>query len=358
MQTFINVVVTLILLPWPILLMMSPMMFDAPGSENSKNALIDLILILCYPVGIAVLYWLFGARYFGISGLTFTIISSVIVFSALSLFGFPERLQNLQKGITNSGYSVAENKVYYNAKPVEAADSESFHIFDAVESVLYMQDYARDKGHFYYLGNIVEGVTVDGLRRETINDETYWLNQNQVIYDDKILRGADPDNFSGFDGYPGWTHSVKDGQFIVFSYGDHLPIVDKESFTPLNEFYAKDKNQVFEKSRPILTEADAESFEFVDHSEFARDKDHVYYLSTEQPFAIAEADPESFEILDRGYAKDKNHVYHVIQYQSVEILRQADVSSFEVTKYDEKTKAEARDNRYLYNNGKVIGDRE
>jgi len=64
MQILINIVVTFFLMFWPIVFMMSPMMFDAPGSENDKEHIVTMVLILCYPISLSLLLWLSGAKYF------------------------------------------------------------------------------------------------------------------------------------------------------------------------------------------------------------------------------------------------------------------------------------------------------
>jgi hypothetical protein len=144
---------------------------------------------------------------------------------------------------------------------------------------------------------------------------------------------------------------------MVFSYGLPLPAVDKATFTPLSDEVAKDKEHIFERQIQILAEADTATFAQMENSDFAKDKNHIYYIATKLPFAVKDADPGSFEILERGYAKDKNSIYRVHQYQSVEKLKQADVASFEATQYDAATKSEARDANHYYFAGKVVGDR-
>lgn len=266
-------------------------------------------------------------------------------------------LFNAQKGIANSGYSIAEDRVYYDAKLIDVADSGTFKVLENKRHY-FSSDFAADKQYFYCRGKVVDGFSVDNLKSVKVAGDIYWFNKSQVVYDDKILTGANPEQFGGFDNHAGWTYSINNGQYQVFSYGDPLPQVDKDSFTPLNDFIAKDRKHVFEKDTPILSGADSASFELFSNShDFGKDKDHVYYIATKQPFLIDGADPESFEIYDRGYLKDKNNVYHVIQYQRIDTLTQADVQSFEETQYDDATKSEARDKNYYYYDGKVVGSR-
>lgn len=356
MQIIINIVLTFMLMFWPILLMMSPMMFDAPGSENDKSHATSMMLVLCYPIGIFILLWMFGGSYFGYGGFKLVVISSVIVVSALSVFGYFGMLLNLHKGIANSGYSVVDQNVYYDGKLLEGADGETFNTL-ASERRRDAPEYATDKNFLYYSGKVVEGASIKQLKNKVINMDEYWLNNEQVIYDGKILPDANPAEFSGFEGFTGWVYSISDGRYIVYSYGVPLPGVDKLTFSPLNDFIAKDKHHVFEKHNLILNNVDAVTFELLEDHDFARDKNYIYYISTKQPFAVEGIDPDSFEILDRGYLKDKNNVYHVVQYERIEKMEQADVETFEATQYDDVNKSEATDAKHYYYDGLVVGDR-
>ncbi len=357
MQIFINILTSLILLFWPIMVMMSPMMFDAPGSDNDKSNFINLMVVLSYPIALFLFLGVFGQRYLGFNSFVLAVISAIIIASLFSLFGFFDRLSNLTKGIANTGYSVVDSTVYHNGKPLEGADAGTFVAVEDDAFIYTASDYATDKHHLYYNGKAVEGVTVNNLRKEIIDRDIYWFNDTQVIHQDRIIPGANPDDFHTFENFSGWSYSSTNGQTIFYSYDQPLPAVNKDSFTPLNDFFAKDNRQIFEKEKPILPEADAASFNLLEDHDFARDKDNIYYLATKNPFAIPNADVNTFQILGRGYLKDKNHIYLVHQYQSIETLHQVDVPTFEVTQYDESTKSEARDKNHFYYDGKIVGPR-
>ena len=341
---------------WPILLMMSPMMFDAPGSENNKSHATSMMLILCYPIGLFILLWMFGGSYFGFSGFKLVVISSVIVVSAFSVFGYFGMLLNLNKGIANSGYSVVEKNAYYNGKLLKDADGETFNTLDA-EHRMSASEYAMDKKSLYYYGKIVAGARVEPLTKKVISMDVYWLSSEQVIYNGKILPDANPAEIAGFEGFSGWVYSINEGRYLVYSYAVPLPAVDQITFTPLNDFIAKDKHHVYEKHNLILKDADAMTFELFENHDFARDKNQLYYMSTKEPFAVEGVAPDSFEILLRGYVKDKNSVYHVVQYERLEKIEQADVATFEATQYDDINKSEARDVKHYYYDGVIVGDR-
>lgn len=357
MQIFVNIAVTFVLSFWPVMFMMSPMMFDAPGSVNDKNAIVNLMLVMCYPVGLFFILGITGIHYFGISGYKLAAASTVIIAFAFSIFGYYGLLLNAIKGIASSGYSVVVDKVYFDGKPIQGVDSQTF-IFPAADKMRSAYSYyARDKQHLYYRGKVVKDALAEDIHEVENSRGLYWHNNKQVLYDDKVLHGATPENFSPYKDFTGWARSDTGHEFNVFSYGKQLPTVDGESFAPLNDFYARDKNKIFFKDELILPGADAASFRLLSEHDFARDKNHVYYLSSKQPFIIGDADPASFEVFDRGYAKDKNNIFHVKQFAMVEKLGQADVASFEVTEYDEANRSEARDAKHYYFDGKIVGDR-
>lgn len=80
---------------------------------------------------------------------------------------------------------------------------------------------------------------------------------------------------------------------------------DDKTFEVLdNKEYAKDKNNVYYKGRPIVG-ADAGTFVLLKAGRYAKDKNHVYLLDT----IVVNADPNSFAELEYPYAKDKKSIY-------------------------------------------------
>lgn len=100
-----------------------------------------------------------------------------------------------------------------------------------------------------------------------------------------------------------------------FELGKNKMDVDMSSFEVVGRDYAKDKNNVYFKSRAI--DFDIPSFQ-VKYHYVPMDKNHVYvmeddlyYLSdTKEGFVILEgADPETYILLSYNFAKDKNAVF-------------------------------------------------
>ncbi|EKE67538.1 DKNYY domain-containing protein [Gallaecimonas xiamenensis] len=355
MKIFLNVVITLALLYWPLLLMFSPMAFDAPGSENSRRAVFGVVAFLSYPVLIFLLLGLFGGQYFGFNGFPMALVAAVVVSCVLTLFGFTGMVKNALMGIPNSGYALVRDQAYYNAKPIKGADLATFkpvkredfgHAYEA-------QLYALDNAHLYYSGEPVADVSVQQLQGRIVGTTLYWFTDHQVITDGKVIEGANPASFDCFEEHSSWCFSKTDGKGTVFYHKTPIPQADFASFTPLTETLAKDKNAIYWLDTQLQTDADPATFELLADDSFARDKQHVYFRSAEQMVRLDKAEPDSFELLDRQYCKGSGVIYYAGNYEIRE-LEGADFDTFEVTDYDEKTQSDARDAKHFYMRGELV----
>lgn len=82
-------------------------------------------------------------------------------------------------------------------------------------------------------------------------------------------------------------------------------IVDKNTFEILeNSDYAKDKDSVYFKGS-IIEGAHSNSFKTIGNSTYSLDKNNVYIFW----YLIPDADVNTFEILEFPYAKDKRRLY-------------------------------------------------
>jgi len=352
----IHIVVTFFLTFWPIMFMMSPMAFDAPGSDNNKSNIVGMMLILCYPIGLFLVLGMLGVNYFGVNSFKLALISAAIILIAFSLFGYFGLLSNALRGIANSGYSVVGDTAYNDGKPIEGADGKTFKVLDS-RRYSSLNHYASDKNHLYYDGKIVEDALAEDIVEVGIGGSDYFRNSQQVIYRDMVLQGAVADKFAVFDRYTNWAYLNNDGKFNVYYNGVLLPTVERDAFAPLNDFFATDKKQIFNGHTVVLTQADAASFELMSDHDFGKDDNQVYYLGTRPPVVVQDADPGSFEVLERGYARDRNHIFAIERYANVVKLEQADIDTFEVTRYDDATKSEARDVNHYYYDGKIVSTR-
>ncbi len=79
---------------------------------------------------------------------------------------------------------------------------------------------------------------------------------------------------------------------------------DSDTFEMLDWGYAKDKNAVFYRWSKIKW-IDIDSFKVFGKSSYSKDKNNIYYRSGK----IENVDSNTFEVLKWWYAKDKNYVY-------------------------------------------------
>lgn len=356
MNIVINVIVTFILIPWPMIIMTSPMMFDAPGSENDKHKVFFGFMFMCYPVFIFFLLGVFWGEYFGVNAFMLSLISMVVIFLLLSLFGYTAMVVNLMRGIPNSGYGVEKNAVYYNATLIPEADPGTFKPYKK-ENYHYAygaSQYASDKKSFYYRGKRLPSVSVENLKGKIIANELYWLNDTKVVKDGSVLLGRDPLTFGGYEGFSKWTYSKYGDEYKVY-YNDVLvEEVDFSSFKPLNDSLSKDKNTIFYNGDSIGFNVDVDTFEPFSIYGFATDKNNFYYLGYYAKHKVEGADPESFENLGWDYYKDKSNIYYLDEHKGLRALENADHDSFEVLGRSQVNDYNARDNKSLYKDGEVF----
>ncbi|MFC3679232.1 DKNYY domain-containing protein [Bacterioplanoides pacificum] len=360
MKLLAQLATTFLLLFWPMVMMMSPMMFDAPGSENKRSVVFQALLFLSYPIPLCALFWLFGSDLFGISGRTLTLSASAIVITAMIVFGYPQLLSNSLKGIANSGYSVAENTVYYNAQAIPGAQADSF---ETLQSGYFRDRYARDSERVYFAGQELAGADPASFHYlEALGDE-YWADNQRVYLTGIPLEGALPQHFSLFPdawGHPssyGVSHNP-DGARVYFQQ-HHLPDADADSFTVLNDYTAKDARHIFYHETLVLPEADSASFELIeDVDHYGKDNNAVYDMLYQHSGVIEGADPATLQVLGRGYLRDQNHIYFRSNYQPTEILAGADAASFEYTNWDEATQSDARDKHGYFLHGERLEQAE
>jgi len=117
----IDIVVTLLLLFWPLVFGTSFMMFDAPGSTNDVSTILFVIAVLCYPVYIFLLYWVFRGNYFGLSGRLMTIVSVGFVMVVSATF-YGRLTVNALRGVKNTGITITDDTVYHDGKALQSAD--------------------------------------------------------------------------------------------------------------------------------------------------------------------------------------------------------------------------------------------
>ena len=328
----IDILASFLLAFWPLMVMMSPMMFDAPGSTNDRGAILGAFLFLGYPVLLAFVYVLFGWSFWGVGGKPLLLVSMGLVGAVLYLGGYFQLLFLSYRGILADGYSVSEQVVYYHGKPLDGADAESFRVLGAAISH-DRRRYAVDADHVYYFGEVIEGASPDRFSHLETTSKSYWADDEHVYESGKVLVHARPDTFEDLG--TGWALSRAEGgqKGYVYYHGKLVEGADPESFTLLEGNLAKDKDRIFDSGAQILPEADAESFGlYAASSDYAYDKHHVFRIGDwrEEPRVLEGFDPKDFVPLGMGYVKASNRVYYENSEAGLEELSGADARSFDI----------------------------
>jgi hypothetical protein len=137
--------------------------------------------------------------------------------------------------------------------------------------------------------------------RKAFADARYGRDKNQVYFNGRVVRGADPESFSRMQrGYIRDVRSVYYNGSFLSNDADHFQFID--------EFVQKDRTHVY-RGGWIISD-DPENFEFIakiDGLSYYRDQKGVLANSTRLPGAHA----ATFTPLRHGYSRDARQVYKV-----------------------------------------------
>ncbi len=215
-------------------------------------------------------------------------------------------------------------KLSYLAKEADWAnriDVDSFELLGDGNSEI---GYMKDMGSIYYID--CYGMGDCNFRLDRIEADS---PENFRLLLDKFTGGS-------------LKNYATDNQNI-YKRGELLEDLDARSFEILNDFYLKDKNNIYYDACRgqcfshvyVLQDADVESFEVLNNGYcdncYAKDKNNIYFSI----HALENVDYDSFEVINERYARDKDYVY-----DGDKKLEFVDVESFEVLVYE-------GDNRYL-----------
>ncbi|MFZ6656647.1 DKNYY domain-containing protein [Undibacterium sp. TJN19] len=358
MKLFLDIVSTLALIVWPLFMMMSAMLFDAPGSEANKSNLGFLLFIIFYPVIIFAAYKLFGMTYFRISANKALVTSVVLTVLIALLFDYPWFIMNTMAGIPSSGYFVKEDKVYYYGKTIGGAQAASFKVIGK-----QYQQYATDEKHVYFNGKLIDvadpasftGISHPKSQPEDEGNPLFWKDKTHVYIEGHTLSGARPAEFRHLGGRYG-----SDSQQVYYGW-QALEGADPASFQLLNPNMAKDDKLVFVLDKACKLNAPASQFRLLtdqDLAVYATDGQHVYavFFGAEDPLQlVVDADPASFSLLERAYVKDNKRVYYRdSSLRKMILLEAAHAASFVAGNYDNATGSDAHDHTHYYLGGALV----
>ena len=221
------------------------------------------------------------------------------------------------------GYFGKDSKnVYFLGKKLKDVSTKKFEILDEK----YVKDYKNlynlktDSLSFFSIDEIKpKKVSIDGLdvksfkvlenKKASLTD--YYTDKYSVYFHKDDLRkitGADKNSFEILEEY------IARDKNNVYSKGEKLGNVDIKSFKYFEDGLAKDKNRVFYiEDNKDVTGVDAKTFERMGETYYFRDKNNIFALKDYNPYdleMLKNIDRNSFNTLSKEIGKDKNGVYY------------------------------------------------
>ncbi|WP_417761340.1 DKNYY domain-containing protein [Shewanella sp.] len=354
MKLVFDIFMTLVFCFWPMMMMFSPMMFDAPGSEKNTKAIAIICLVMMYPIFIALALFAFDIRYYDFAPTTLLTASMVIVLGGFTLFGYTKMLWNLINGIPISGYAVVRDKVYFSGSNISNADPHSFRLLaQHVDDANAEPRYAVDQRHVYYLGQVIEGFKPQHAKLTLIDERLYLVNDTQIADGGQLIMNASPQTYRTYEPYSTWSYSTEGDNSTVYYHCQPVADIDYASFTPLTHELGKDNNALFYRGKRLQLCVDLASFKLLQDDCYFADKAHFYCLIRSGLVSLDNEHINDIELLDYHYIKGKHAIYYY-QYDSLVVVENADVATFEVIDYDAKTRSHAKDKHHYFSRGKVV----
>ena len=221
------------------------------------------------------------------------------------------------------GYFGKDSKnVYFLGKKLKDVSTKKFEILDEK----YVKDYKNlynlktDSLSFFSIDEIKpKKVSIDGLdvksfkvlenKKASLTD--YYTDKNSVYFHKDDLRkitGADKNSFEILEEY------IARDKNNVYSKGEKLGNIDIKSFKYFEDGLVKDKNRVFYiEDNKDVTGVDAKTFERMGETYYFRDKNNVFALKDYNPYdleMLKNIDRNSFNTLSKEIGKDRNGVYY------------------------------------------------
>ena len=211
---------------------------------------------------------------------------------------------------------------YFIGKKIKDVSPKGFEILDAkyVKDDKNLYKFETDSLSYFSSNEIKpKKVSIDGLdvksfkvlenKKASLTD--YYTDKNSVYFHKDDLRkitGADKNSFEILEEY------IARDKNNVYSKGEKLGNIDIKSFKYFEDGLAKDKNRVFYiEDNKDVTGVDAKTFERMGETYYFRDKNNVFALKDYNPYdleILKNIDRNSFNTLSKEIGKDKNGVYY------------------------------------------------
>lgn len=343
MAYVINIIVILVCMPWGSAIMMSPMIIASHGFSEDKRSIMIVMLASFYPAVVFLLLKLSGFRFFGTDPVSWAVGVAIIAVLLNLVYGLPSKWNNLRLGISNEGYVITDQHVYYNGKIINKADPATFQSYDDLSG------YSKDANHVFYNTKVVEGAHAPSFRPL---EHFYWKDDRLAYGRWGVIRGADGKSFE----YVG-AGFAKDKDHVYFGH-DVVKGADPHTFEALEKFIGKDAHEIYVKIYPAGNIEDVTGFELVKWNDDLLGKEDnriyaVYYNRPDPLVPFPDADLSTFEVLGEYYAKDRHRVYHYSYHRGdVKVIPEADPQTF-VVEFDGHKNTNAKDAQHHFTAGEL-----
>ncbi|GAA5093492.1 DKNYY domain-containing protein [Wohlfahrtiimonas larvae] len=220
--------------------------------------------------------------------------------------------------------SADEIPVYHGESYEDFANEEYFERFPGIKNIADLSTfkaitgtYAVDKDQAYYKDRIFKDANPQTLRPHwTTNGQGkgYVIDDNHVFYEGAIVPHADPYTFDILGSSLGFSFTYSIDASYVYMDNKIIYGADPDTFVFYTNGHARDKSHIFYKDK-ILANSDANSFRFLksiqpgtatDTLGYAIDKNQAYYY----PEIIRGANPKKLELVTKEIAKDDRNIYN------------------------------------------------
>ena len=229
-------------------------------------------------------------------------------------------------GDNNHAYLTVGNTVFFDGKPINSVDVDTFKVMgqgfakDYRNVYLYEKalpglnpttfkqindNYSRDDENVYYrYQDIFEALPNSDPSSFQVINHAFSKDKNQVYHYSSIVMNTNAKDFNLKQ-----AESLdNDNSLFNVKYDNHHDMyIRRDKMEQLTDPYFIYENEVYINNMRIAG-ADISSFKVLKESDpYAKDSNNAYYFSHK----IKGADLESFVAINSSFAKDKNHVYYM-----------------------------------------------
>lgn len=247
-------------------------------------------------------------------------------------------------------YRLYKNKIYCGDIEVQNVDINTFE-------VLNDSNYAKDKTHVYYAEENNDGnnnITCAGTTvLPNVDIETFKVidkplsiakDKNNIYCVDPFARPYDGCQYASYCSFNEGNVWVGIGCPFISCSNFAIKDADPVTFEIIDDLYRKDKDHIYCGCTKL--ELDPTAFQKL-KSYYTKDNKNVYYFNKK----LIDADPASFVSHDNGYGKDKNSAYY--KNSRLEEIDLKTFYVFENISFQQDSPAYAKDKNNVYIDGYI-----